>query len=123
MQTITITHKRLAIRMLRDARLRINIGSSGMLCFALTLVARKHLDEVQAGEDVSKVNTTWMQLRGWIDVLLGSSSTLEGWLVKNTIGLNLSTSNYEERLQLEAKMREARLAWLDWMVEQLEAVK
>ena len=60
----------------------------------------------------SPVERNGEYLRHYIKKQLGSSAYLGQWLSKR-----LNT----DRLQTPERLRKARLQWLDWMIEQLEA--
>lgn len=114
MKTVTITHKQLAIRMLRGAHHLIDTDTDQctMVCVALHAVEKRYYRDRPRGVSPTEVYTTCQQLGEWIESLLDGSAVLSGWLLKNGVELK---SNYY-------RVRVTRLAWIDWMISELEAL-
>lgn len=86
---------------LRRAKLRIEQKSNTYICYAIN-------DAI--GGTVKQANS----LTDWVQKMLGPHLFYEGWLAKNHRDLYL---NHRHDF---AWMREARLAWLDWMIAYCE---
>jgi superoxide dismutase len=54
------------------------------------------------------------RIKSYIMKSLGSSLTLEGWLVRNGF-------NNNDDAVFRVKTQTTRLAWMDWMIQQYEA--
>ena len=86
------------IKLLKAARQKIKSGKHRFICAALR--------NVNDGEDSPECD----YLITWIKEMLGSSYTLDSWLLQEH-GIPYSYSR---------KYRQTRLAWIDWMIKELE---
>lgn len=92
----------LHVELLTKARRRIEKGQHGFLCFALSHAAN-NLEEREAIREI----------KDHIRILLCGCGTLGGWLeVKHGIRAYSFCEKYRNR------MRETRLAWIDWLIEE-----
>lgn len=100
----------LAVKMLEQVKTRFHNNQAEFLCLALDIVARGYppgSEQRQVCED----------LQDWIRTLLdnGRYFTLENWLVaKGHVIHELDAMAQEE------KRVNTRLAWIDWMIEELK---
>jgi hypothetical protein len=93
------------IRILRQARELIESGEENFVCLAIEYAA-KRLERISAGAE----------LVAWVESMLGDSGTLSGWIRSNRPELWFSAT-CDERIRL---LRVTRLAWIDWMISELE---
>ena len=86
------------IELLKAARELIQSGEQRVICLALYSVGK------------SEGVTEYLYLRRWVEEMLGTYNTLDSWLFREH-GMPLNNSK---------KLKEPRLAWIDWMIKELE---
>jgi hypothetical protein len=82
---------------LRQAREIIKSGEQNFVCLAIRKIKTGSVDDRAS-------------LRAWVVALLDGSPSLEDWIIR--------IYAYEPKLvwTSDDKMRETRLAWIDWMI-------
>jgi len=90
------------ITALRFASTRIDWCENNYICSALHAVS----------EDYPDMSEEVQYLKTWVQKMLGSCGTLESWLRESRIHLN--------PIDHPEKLRVTRLAWIDWMIAELE---
>jgi hypothetical protein len=93
------------IRILRRARELIESEQEIFICLAIECAA-KRLERISDGEG----------LVVWVESMLGGSGTLSDWIRRNHQEL-WESAKCDERIRL---LRATRLAWIDWMISELE---
>jgi len=100
------------IMLLQRARIRIRDQENSHICFALNDVVTYMLP---LGDD-KRISQAWAAsdyLCDWVHEMLGSYHTLQDWLI--------GRHGYSNVVHNTQKLRQTRLKWIDWMIEQLEA--
>ena len=92
------------IEALERARRHIAFESEYFICLALERVSKLNLNLADA----------CFELRDYIERQLGRHVTLDEWMVANNIATKSEIYNDP------SKIRYTRLAWIDWMIYQLE---
>lgn len=111
------TLRRCERRLLLRARDLIEKRTERFVCMALAAAVEK----VAREPTTEHIPRAWLMsarrhLSLWITDMLGGSAYYEGWLDANHAGLRHSASK-EHRKKYA---REARLRWIDWMIEQVD---
>jgi hypothetical protein len=99
------------ISLLKAAKKRLRMRYDTFICYALTDAALVGFD--LSNEMVRNVS----YLREWVSKCLGSTSIYESWVAKFYPTLWLNATDDEQVYQPYV----ARCAWIDWMVNELEA--
>ena len=94
-----------AVVLLRTVRHSIATRKQNLICFAL-----------ERAEYESKGNGQSYYLKQWVELMLAPSSTYGGWI--RSKHPHLATGLTPE--QFTDKAREARLAWIDWMIGEIQ---
>lgn len=99
-----------ARELLIEARRRIKEIQNTFICAAI-----QEAEEVRRGEDIEwDYFRASYALRFWIAELLAPYSTYDNWIRREHLPLVQAHGFWE----VNEKAREARLAWIDWMLEQ-----
>jgi len=99
------------IWLLREAKKILKTENVFMVCGALYRVSEKYRDD-------EKLHQNWMYLNKWIYENLEGCISYSHWLrIKHPKLLAVPQSILIEQLLI------ARLAWVDWMINELEAGK
>lgn len=107
MKQLTTKERKQCILLLQAARIRLGLQRDDMICFAL---------EASNARGTAKMI---QYLVDWVDAMLDGSNSYSGWMAEHHGDLYFYTSQLERRQRL----RQGRIAWLDWMVRELEAGK
>lgn len=95
---------------LRAARKRVENGSNDYICYAIS----------NSNRGVAKQRN---YLRAWIMYMLETHSSYEAWLRTKHHKLFKQTIRKEGVYGWVRGVRKARLAWIDWMIEQVGDAK
>lgn len=99
------------ISLLKAAKKRLRMRYDTFICYALSDAAIVEFDH-------SKETTkNFLYLREWVDECLGTTGIYESWVAKFYPTLWLNATHNEQVYQSYV----ARCAWIDWMVNELEA--
>jgi hypothetical protein len=107
-------------QILREVQKMIREKRESCICYALDrIICKNHTPKGYA----DRVETKCTQLKRWVGELLGSYVTYTSWLIAY---LRINRPDVYRRLMMSNEevfnaSRAGRLAWLDWMIEQLEA--
>jgi hypothetical protein len=99
------------IMLLQRARIRIKGQENSHVCFALQDVVTYMLP---FGDD-KRVRQSWAAsdyLCDWVHSMLGTYHTLQDWLIKRY--------GYSNVVHDTQKLRQTRLKWIDWMINELK---
>lgn len=97
----------IGISILAKVRERLITGKSRYLCIPLISIGSQSPDpEYQAVAE---------KLHAWVLTMLGGSHTLGIWLARQKVGYVISFTKESEN-----KIHNTRIAWIDWMIAELE---
>jgi hypothetical protein len=112
---------------LRLAREYIESGKKRYLCESINAVYRDNVEQIESYFVRSLLMEYTGRLTDWIDDMLTEEHAyLEGWLITNCKEYRVMWTGRwddmptEERADVFAKLKTTRLAWIDWMIAELE---
>jgi hypothetical protein len=91
------------VTVLSAARARIVSGENTLICYALDAVSTRQTFKASR------------EIKNHINMLLNGNSTLDFWMVLQVGGYEYYRHSHEKRIKL---MRDARLRWIDWLIEE-----
>jgi len=101
------------ISLLKAAKKRLRMRYDTFICYALSDAALIDPNRSYA------LTKNFLYLREWVDKCLGTTSIYESWVAKFYPTLWLNATDDEKVYQSYI----ARCAWIDWMINELEAGK
>jgi len=121
MKTVTISNKEAAIQLLTLARTLIQSETDQCVCFALTSARFMILKRLSIPKNLcsdEEYADTNSQLKSWVYSLLEGHSYYGHWLHRNSSVYGNLTHPEKRRAS-----KNGRLAWIDWMISELEKIK
>lgn len=101
---------------LKLARKYIEFGSEEYICYAICRAVDNKYPDISKKEFAS-LCAKESDLRRWVYSMLEGHDTYETWLLDNHPSFHIAIRDFSG---MENILREGRLQWLDWMINECE---